>query len=98
MEMGVFLVDEKVLRFDSQLAAERHGVTGVHGEIEEDLFELAGVGLNAAERVAKAQAEFDIFANQAAKELAHVGDEFVEIEDLGLKNLHAAESEHLAGK
>src|ERR1700730_659808 len=98
MEMGVLAVDEKILRIDGELAAERHGVAGVDGEIEEDLLELAGVGFDAAEGIAEAQAEFDVLADQAAEELAHIGDKFVEVEDLWLKDLHAAECEHLAGE
>src|SRR5580700_7058392 len=96
--MRVAVINDQVLRFDGELAAERHGVAGVDGEIEEDLLELAGVGFDAAEGIAEAQAELDVFTNQAAEELAHVGDEFVEVEDLGLKDLHAAEGEHLAGE
>jgi len=98
MKVGVGVVDEEVLGFDGEPAAQRHGVTGVDGEIEENLLKLARVGFDAAERIAETQAEFDVFANQAAKEFAHVGDEFVEVEDFGLENLHAAEGEHLAGE
>src|SRR5437899_5306690 len=98
MQMGVIVINDEVLSFDSELTAERHGVAGVDCEIEEDLLELARIGFDAAEGIAEAQAEFDVFPNQAAKKLAHVRDEFVEIEDFGLKDLHAAESEHLAGK
>src|ERR1700686_972149 len=98
MKKRVGVIDDKVLGFDGEPGGEEHGVAGVDGEIEEDLLELAGVGFYAAEGIAEAQAEFDVFANQAAQELAHFGDEFVGVEDLGLKGLHAAKREHLAGE
>jgi len=98
MKMRVVVIDEEVLRFEGEPAAKGHGVAGVDGEVQENLFELAGVGFDAAERITEAQAEFDVFANETAEKLAHVGDEFVEVEDFGLKDLHAAEGEHLAGE
>ena len=42
--------------------------------------------------------EFDVFADEAGKQLAHFFDDGVEIHHAGLQDLHAAESEELAGQ
>jgi hypothetical protein len=41
------------------------------------------------------QNEFEVFADKALDELAHVFDDGVEIEDTRLEDLHATESEEL---
>jgi len=46
---GVPFIHDYIVRFDEERATNRHGVSGVHREIEEDLFDLARVGKDAAE-------------------------------------------------
>jgi hypothetical protein len=43
---AVVLIQEGVAGFDRQLAALRHRVTRIHGEIEQRSLELVGVNLN----------------------------------------------------
>jgi len=98
MRERVLFIGDDIVGFNDEFSAAGHGVGGVDGEIEKDLFDLTGVGEDAAERIAAAHVEFDVFAKKSLEEAAGFHDEVVEIEDAGLKQLPAAESKQLAGE
>src|SRR5215831_14062749 len=70
--------------FDCQPAAFGHGIPCIDGKIDDNLFDLAGIGLNAPKALGCICDEFDVLADQTAKHLVHVGYDEVQIEDLRL--------------
>src|SRR6266852_1981429 len=94
----VFLVDNRVLRLDGQRAPYRHGVAGVHGQVQQHLLELSGIRFYAPERVTQSKTKLNVFPNQPSQELAHLSDQLIHVQNFGLEHLHPAESKHLAGQ
>ena len=68
---------------DGQLAALRHGVAGVHGEVHDDLVDLAGIGTNGADRGAWNHDKIDILADHAGEHFQVLGHHLVQVEHLG---------------
>ena len=52
---------------DGELAAARHGIARVDGEVHDHLLELAGIGLHATEGGIKFGGKFDVLPDQAAE-------------------------------
>ena len=83
--------DANILRLDCQPSPTRHSITGVHCQVHQDLLDLAGINFYAPNLGFGNKAEFDVFADQAGEHLIHVGDDVVQVEDLRLHDLTAAE-------
>ena len=98
MARTIRFVDVDVRGFDRQAAARRHRVARVDRQVEDDLFELAGVGPDARQRRRERRRELDVFANQPPQHVAHVGDQRIQIDDRRLHHLLAAECEQLSGQ
>jgi len=96
MRLGIFGVHSEVVSFDKKCAAFGHGVGSIDREVEKDLFDLAGIGEDVAEGFTEADAEFDFLAQEALKKAGGVHDELVQVENLWLKQLAAAEGEELS--
>jgi len=75
-----------------------HGVARVDGEVQEDLFEHAEVGLDGGQRGGKVEIQRDVLAEDAPQHLADVADRLIQINELGLEHLLAAEGEELPGE
>ena len=88
-------VESHIGQLDRQAAASGHGVAGIDGEIQENLLDLPGVRLHAAERRGLHDDDLDVLADQAPQHLLRVGDDRAEIEDARLQDLPPAESEEL---
>ena len=88
---GIVLVQLHVSRLDRELAALRHRVASVDCQIQDDLFDLPGVGFDLTQpRPANAN-QLNILSDQPLGHLVHVGHHLVEVEQLGLQHLPAAE-------
>ncbi len=83
-------------RGDGEEAAVGHGVLGVDGEVEDDLFELVQVRADVAGIGAEVELEFDLVAEHAGDHGLHAGEDGVEVDVGRLKQLRAAEGEELA--
>ena len=92
------VVNGDVAGLDGELAAAGHGVAGIDDEVHDDLLDLAGIGVDIAERGIVGGGEFDVLADEAAQHFIHAGDDFVQLNDAGLEDLLAAEGEQLAGE
>src|SRR5215831_10195204 len=79
-------------------ASPARTVAGIDGKVHDDLLDLAGIGLDAAEAGLGQGDEIDGLADQALEHGLHARDDVVEIEDLGRQHLLAAEGEELAGE
>src|ERR1035441_4581750 len=83
---------------DEELATVGHGVAGVHGQVHDDLLEHADVGLDMQQVGGIVGVQGDVFAQQPLEHLGKVLEDGVNLEDLGLDDLLAAEHEQLAGE
>src|SRR5215472_8095635 len=82
--------------FQNQFASGRHGISRVCRQVHQHLLDLAQVGLDQTQVVCQAGVDFHVFSDQPPQHALHVGDDFVEVEHSGLKNLLTAESQQLA--
>src|SRR5947209_20073971 len=80
----------------SELAALRHGVARVDCQIDNDLLKLSRIRFDAAERVIQHSQKVYVFAYETAQHLVYVCDHAIEVNDLWLKHLLAAEGQKLA--
>jgi len=77
MLLAVGRVELDITRRDDEAAALGHGVAGIDGEVDDDLFELAWVDLHRAEFGALRELERDVLADEALEHFAQVADQFV---------------------
>ena len=73
-------------------------VAGIDHEIQQDMFELAGIGADQGQIVRQAVADLDALRREAAEHRFDALHDVIQIEQFGLENLAAAESEQLAGQ
>src|SRR4051794_12368205 len=85
-----------VARANGNGAAVRHGIARVHPEIEENLFELSGIGFDPAINGMGLCPNLKALTDDAAEQLLHIADQLVQVENLRLQELLAAEGEQLA--
>ena len=92
------LVELHVGRLDRELAAVRHGVTGVHREVHGDLLDLAWIDLHLAEPGCEQHGQLDILADESPEQALHSRQGVVQVDDPGLQDLLSAEREKLASQ
>ncbi len=98
MCLSKFLVELDVCGDDGKPTAIRHGIPGVDGEVHNDLFDLAGVGLDPPQVWGQGRRQRDVSADEPPEHCLEIAHDAVQVEDLGLKHLLAAEGEELARK
>ena len=67
-------------RGNQQLAALGHRIARIHGQIQQHLFNHAGVGGNGRNLRVVFGTQHDIFAQNPLKHLRHVSDDLVQIQ------------------
>ena len=96
---GVVVVQIDVRGLDRELAAVRHGVAGVDHEVHDHLLDLSRIGIDAAQlRIGSLVLSSMSSPISRRSMLLHAGDHGVQVEDLGLQHLPAAEREQLPGE
>src|ERR1019366_10091457 len=95
---GSLSVEMEMLRFDCQNAAARHGIPGVHHQVEDYLFDLVGVDLDKRFRVVENRADFNVLADHPADHLFEIVNQQVEVEYANVQRLLAAEHQKLPGQ
>ena len=90
------VVEDRTLRAHDEAAAARHGVAGIDPEIDDDLFDLAGIGFDTGQRGFELGDDLEVFANDPLQKTLEVGNDDVEIDDARLKQLFAAEGQKLS--
>ena len=83
---------------EGEFSAFGHGLAGVDGEVDDDLLDLDGIGVDGAQFIGGAEVEADILAEETGQDPDHVFEEEVEVEVSGLKYAAAAEGEQLRGE
>ena len=98
MASDIGCIELHVLRFNRELAAVGHGVPRVDGEVQDDLFQLARIGLDGHEIGCQPGAQLHILPEKPPQQLVHVGDHLVGIQRRRGDDLLAAEGQELAGE
>ena len=80
MSSGVGLIEADIGGLDGELAPGRHGVSGVHREIDHGLLDMARIGSDIPGVVRRIQHEVDILADHTPQHLLGVGDDGVHAE------------------
>ena len=83
---------------DGELAAVRHGFLRVKAEVEQHALKVRGIDAGVAEVGGEAQLHRHIFTRHAPDYLRNLADQDVEIDDLHLGLLPAAELKDLPGQ
>ena len=71
--------------FKNEFPSPWHGVARVHGEIENDLVQLAWVNLDDCRGITRHDHDFDVVAHEGLDQLDYVFQAYVQIDQLGLQ-------------
>ena len=88
--VGVASVQFDVGGFDGDHAAPRHRVACVHHQVQDNLFQLAGVGAHCPQGGRQRGAELDVFPDEPPEQLLRLNDECVHVDHARLKYLLSA--------
>jgi hypothetical protein len=83
------VVERHVGRLDRQPPASRHRVTGIDGEVHEDLVDLPGVALHLPEVLVQDGHQLDVLPDHAPQHLLGLADGRIQIEDARVQDLFA---------
>ena len=83
---------------DGERAARRHRVARVHGQVEEDLFDLGRVRVDRRHVGGRPHVQLDVLADEALEDGLETLHELVQVEDAGLQQLLAAQGQELPGE
>ena len=95
---GVGAVESDVRGLDEQPAAGRHGVAGVHGEIEHGALELVGVRFGPPQPLRQRRLDPHRRAQGAVEQLRHARHQAVHVHRLRGERLAAREGEEARGE
>ena len=84
-----------VCGLDRESASPRHGVAGVERQVDDDLLDLPRVGLHPFQVRPGDRHQLDVFPDEALEHLLQVGNDQIQIQDLRLEDLFAAERDQL---
>ena len=80
------------------MAALGHGIAGVDSQIHDDLLDHAGISFNGENAIGATQLQSDVLAEKAMEHFDHVTEDRIQVQNLGLHHLLAAEHEELASE
>src|ERR671920_253988 len=92
------MVEVGVGGVDGQCAAGGHRIARVDGEIDQDLFDLTGIGAHRPQVRVQAGGQVDVLAEDPAQHLFDITDDLVEVQHLRLGDFTSAEGEQLFGE
>ena len=98
IDAAVALVRKDVRRFDRDLAAARHRVARIDGDIDQRGFEMVGVGLDLPQAGGADHRDVDRLAEGSLQKLRCRGQEFVGVERFRVERLAARERQQAAGQ
>ena len=98
MESGVAAVNQDVLRVDGQQPTARHGIACIERQIDQDLFELARVGLYGPKvRLCRGR-QLNVLTDGSQQHVLHRAHQIIEVEYLALDYFPLREGQELAGQ
>ena len=80
------------------MAAVRHGVARIDGEIEQGILELVGIGESLPQAARQHGLDVDGLAESATQQLGHAGDQAVDVQSGRFERLSAGESQQPMGE
>ena len=98
MGHGAVRCNQQGLRRHRECSAGRHGIFGVHGQIQYHLIDLSSVGANGTGPRVKISGQVDVFADQPFDHGADRRKRLVEVKDLERQHLAPAEGQELPGQ
>ena len=98
MVLDVILGHHDGTEADSQRAAAVHRITGIDAKVHDDLLDHAAVPVDEGEFRRRGKFQSHGFAEQPPQHLAHVGDDFPQINRFDLHHILPAEHEQLPRK
>ncbi len=81
-----------------QVTPSRHGIAGVHREVDDRLFKLNPIHPHRSDRRVEGELELDVLADDASEQRGDTLDRRVQVDDLGLQHLTTAERQQLPGE
>jgi hypothetical protein len=94
---AVRLVEKGVAGCDRQLAAFRHGVAGIDGEIEDGGLQLDRIGFDLPQAVGGHDVQSDRLAERATQEIGEAVKERIDAEGFWIKRLLARKHQQALG-
>jgi len=98
VQLRVIVVEGLPRGRELELATVGHGVTGVHREIGQHLFNLAAIRQHHDGMRRERRRQLDVLADQPPQHFADVGDHLVQVKHHGLDQLAPGESQELASQ
>ena len=95
---AIAVVEIGVACLDGQLAAFRHGVAGIHREVENGGFELGRVGLDRPHAAAADNLERNVLAERAAQKIGQAVEHAIDVEQGGTERLLAGKGQEPFGQ
>ena len=95
MTLQIRRVEQHVARLDAQVPAVRHRIARVHDQVDQHLLDLPAIHLHQPQFLVGDDVDDDVLAEETAEDRLDVADQRVEVEDLQLLDLPAAEREQL---
>ena len=92
------LVEIDRRRLDGQLAALRHGVTGVHRQVHDDLFDLARIDFHMPKVRVENGFQVHVLPDQAPEHVLGAPDNAVEVQHLDFHHVFTTEGQELASQ
>jgi hypothetical protein len=94
----VVLIQLDYRGLDEERPPARHGIAGVYRQVEENLLELTRISGDPWQLGVKLGQDHDVFSHQSPNHHLHPGDYCVQLQNLGLEDLPAAERQQLPGE
>ena len=95
-QVFVALVQDGIRRHDAELATRRHRVARIGRQVGQQLVELHGIDVHAAQIRREIEVDLHFAGGSVPQQLLHVAQDAIEIKDNGLRRLLAAERHQLA--
>jgi hypothetical protein len=88
-------VERRLRHLDRQTATIRHGISRVYNQVQDDLLELAGVGLDATDPIAPHNCQIHVLTDEAPEHRLHSDCQLAQVYHPRLQDLLAAERQQL---
>jgi hypothetical protein len=93
MALHIIIVDDHIARFNGQLAACGHCITGIDHQVSNDLLELGRICFDRPQVRGQDRFQMNIFTDDALQQFVQLGHDGIKVQYLGLDNLLAAEGQ-----
>src|SRR5450432_3830116 len=89
------VVEFDVPGFNEQSPARRHGISGIHRQVHDHLFDLPGIRMNGIQCRLERRHQFHILPEDATQHSVHIENDDIEVEHPGSQHLPPAKGQQL---